>query len=385
MVRKLDPQDYGVLNSLVSLMMFFSVPLGVLQTVMTRYVAKFMAHDRRDDVKALVFYFAKPLAFFLIFIFFIFILWGKGVSGFLRLQSAGLVYLIGLGLLFGSSAAITMGSLYGLQKFKEVAFNTVASGLVKLGTGFSLVALGFKVTGALLGFILSSILALVFSLFQLPSWLRQPHHHGTKYLLDKKEINYYFIPVGLATLCFFILTNMDVILVKHYFDATSAGYYSVAQMVGKIVLFVPGAVGIVMFPKIVENHAKNLDTYVLLKRCLWAVGGVCGIVTILALLFPGFILKGLTGYTHPQALGLIKFFALSMTFFALVNILMLYHLSLHNMKYIYLLCIVSFFQVAGIWLMHSALEQVLSILLIDSVFLSVSGLWLARKEKVEEP
>ncbi|HQP92037.1 MAG TPA: oligosaccharide flippase family protein, partial [Candidatus Omnitrophota bacterium] len=187
------------------------------------------------------------------------------------------------------------------------------------------------------------------------------------------------IPVGLSTLCFFLLTNTDIILVKHFFSPADAGYYSVAQTIGKIVLFVPGAIGVVMFPKIVETHSKKMNTLVVLKKCLWAVGFLSGFAFLLSLLFPNIILNILTGHSQPEAVSLVKYFALSMTFFALVNILMIYHLSLHNMKFIYFMLFVSLLQLTAISLLHSSLEQVLIIMVLCSVLLFSTGLWMSKE------
>lgn len=385
MVRKLSTEDYGELNSLVSFLMLFSVPLGILQTVITRYVSKFMAHDRKEDVRSLVLYFSKILGVCLAILLLIFVFFARGFSDFLRIHEVGPIYLIGLGIIFGSSASIGMGTLFGLQKFNAAAFNSILAGLTKLGAGFFLVALGLRVFGALLGFVFSFLFSLVLSLFQLPGWLKRLKAEVTAHLPDRTEILRYFLPVGLSTLCFFILTNIDIILVKHFFTSAQAGYYSVAQMIGRIVLFVPGAIGVVMFPKIVENHAKKINTLSILKKCLFAVGGLCGGCAFFALVFPGLILRLLTGQTHIESIALVKLFAVSMSFFALVNILMLYHLSLRNINYVYFLCVVAFLQSVCIWFLHSSLEQVLVILSVSSVLTFVAGLWLARKGGHERP
>ncbi len=385
MVRKLSTEDYGELNSLVSFLLLFSVPLGILQTVLTRYVSKFMAHDRREDVCALVLYFSKILGFCLAVLFLIFLFFAQGFSDFLRIHEVRPIYLIGLGIIFGSSASVAIGTLFGLQKFNAAASNSIFAGLTKLGAGFLLVALGMRVFGALLGFVLSFLFSFILSLFQLPRWLKRLKTEASAHLPDRSEILRYFLPVGLSTLCFFILTNIDIILVKHFFTSAQAGYYSVAQMVGRIVLFVPGAIGVVMFPKIVESHAKKINTLSILKKCLFAVGGLCGACAFFALSFPGVILRLLTGQTHPESIALVKFFAISMSFFAMVNILMLYHLSLRNIRYVVFLCIVSFFQTVCIWFLHSSLEQVLIILSIHSVLAFAAGLWLARKDIHERP
>lgn len=383
MVRKLSTEDYGELNSLVSFLMLFSVPLGILQTVITRYVSKFMAHDRKEDIQRLVLYFSKILAVCLAFLFLLFVFFGRGFALFLRIYETRPIYLIGCGIIFASSASITIGTLFGLQKFNAAALNSVLTGLTKLGAGFSLVAMGARVFGALLGFVLSFLASFVVSLFQLPSWLRILKEKAPRHLPDKKEILRYFLPVGLSTLCFFILTNIDIILVKHFFNATDAGFYSVAQMVGRIILFVPGAIGVVMFPKIVENHTKRMDTLPILKKCLSAVGALCGVCAIFALMFPGLILRLLTGQTHPQSVALVKYFAFSMTFFAQVNILMLYHLSIRNIGYVACLCAVSLLQIIGIWFLHFTMQHVLVILSFTSVFLFSAGFWLAQKDAHE--
>jgi hypothetical protein len=43
MVRALNPIDFGVLNSLIPLMLFIAAPTGTLQTVATKFIAGFKA------------------------------------------------------------------------------------------------------------------------------------------------------------------------------------------------------------------------------------------------------------------------------------------------------------------------------------------------------
>jgi O-antigen/teichoic acid export membrane protein len=54
-----------------------------------------------------------------------------------------------------------------------------------------------------------------------------------------------------------MLNNVDVIMVKRYFDDFTAGYYAGIVTIGKILLFGAGTVGIVMFPQISESFAKK--------------------------------------------------------------------------------------------------------------------------------
>ncbi len=385
MVRHLAPQDYGVLNTFISVLMFFCVPVGILQTVVTRYTSKYMAHKQVDKVRSLLSYFIKIIVIFLAVVLSVLVIGSHNIAAFLQIDEKRLLYVVAAGILFSSFATITMGALAGLQRFNDVAINGIVSIVSKLFFGIVLVALGLKAFGGLLGFVFSVIVGFCLSLFQLPKGMIKLRAMPGSIILDKKDVYSYFLPVGLSMLCFFALTNMDIILVKHFFPPLDAGFYSVAQMVGKIALFVPGAIGVVMFPKIVDSHAKNENTKALLKKCLVIVGLLCGSVAVVTILFPAFILKVLTGHEQPLAIGLVKFFAVSMSLFALTNIVMLYHLSLHRMKYIYFLACVTVCQFLGICLFHKTLTHVLLVLTFCSAVLFYFGIRFSRGQLYERP
>lgn len=374
MVRKLSPENYGVLNSLFSLLMVFSMPVGILQTVMTRYVSKFIAHDQKGQVKSLLIYFLKGICICLGGLLIFLAVSAAPIARFLQISERGLIYVVLCGVLFSSLATLFSGTLYGLQKFYAIALNNVVSGFIKLVGGFSLVALGLKVFGALWGVVCSFAVSLLFSFAQLPRWLRTEFGGLRERVLNTKEIYSYFWPVGLSNLCFLAMTNMDIILVKHFFPPLEAGYYSVAQMVGKIVLFFPSAVGLVMFPKIVDSHAKSENTLLILKKSLAIVGGLCAVATFFSVLFPAFVLRLLTGHIQPSAVALVKFFAVSMSLLALIQIFMLYHLSLHRLGFIYAMAVIAFLQLLGILFFHGSLVQVLWIVLACTVLLFIGGL-----------
>lgn len=379
MVRKLAPQDYGVLNSVVSLMAFFSIPGSIIQPVVIRYVSKFMALKEEAEVKSLLYNFVKVVGIFLISVLIVLFAFAAKFSVFLKIDVI-YIYIIALSLTCGSFTVITLGALHGMQKFDDVALNNVVSGFVKLVAGIVLVYFGMRAIGALLGFVLCNLTVFIFSAFQMHRHVKKMAAKMGSAVLKLKEVYAYFLPVGLTTFCTFALTNVDIILVKHFFLPIEAGYYSVAQTVGRIVLFAPGMIGCVMFPKVVDSHVKNGDTWAILKKCLIAVAVLCGFATFFVFLSPAFVLKILTGKAYPDAVPLVKYFSLSMSFYALVQILMLYHLSLHRMKYIYTLTIGALLQFVCIWVFHSSLEQVLIVLMINAMALFYLGIRFSQKE-----
>ena len=153
MVRKLVPEDYGALNTLISVFIFFSMPTAILQTVIMRFVSKYMAQGSQEHVRIFLVYFLKKIAYFLFGLIILILYFSKPMAHFLQIEGKGVFYLIAIGILFSSLGTITLGALSGLQKFNEVAVNNVAMGITKLAVGFLLVAAGFRVFGALAGFV----------------------------------------------------------------------------------------------------------------------------------------------------------------------------------------------------------------------------------------
>ena len=58
-------------------------------------------------------------------------------------------------------------------------------------------------------------------------------------------------------------------MVKHFFSTVETGYYAGAEMIGKIVLYLPSTIVILMFPKVASLNTQNKDPRpILIKACL---------------------------------------------------------------------------------------------------------------------
>lgn len=375
LVRRLIPDEYAILNSLVALMSLFCVPLGVVQTVVTRYVSRWKAMGKTEEIGCLLKFFFKRLVIFSLGVGLIFLIGERPISIFLQLPASPWMPLVVCGVVFSAFATLTLGVLYGSQRFIELSLDSVLSGVVKLAGGWLFVSLGWAVFGGLLGFVVSFLFLFVVSGIQIVPQLPLEKGSCPKHLLDRKEIYRYFLPSALCVFSLFALTNMDIILVKHFFTPLEAGHYSVAQIVGRIVLFLPGAIGVVMFPKIAEAQARQSTGRGILLSCLAIVGALCGLAVIFSCLFPGLILKVLTGHQHPEAIALVKWFALSMSFYAMVNIFGLYFLSLHKNGFIGVMTGAVAVQALALWFFHSSLTRVLVTLFVMSLGLTLAGLF----------
>ena len=171
--------------------------------------------------------------------------------------------------------------------------------------------------------------------------------------------------------------NLDVILVKHYFDPELAGYYAAASTVGKMVFFVPGAVGTLMFPRVSAQMAAGGDGTNILRKGVLVTLGLCGAMVSVLFAFPDAITHLLFGAAYGPTARLIGGYGLVMLLFALVNLLMLYHLSGHEGRFVFVLGPAVLLELAGVALFHAQLSQVIAIVGTSvAVVVLVSELWL---------
>ncbi len=368
MVRNLTPVDYGQLNTLMALFMLITVPANTVQTTLTRFISVFYAESQTQRTQDFLKHFLL-VAVVVAFFFFLAIALGSSfLSSFLQISSKGSILLTGVILFFAMVTPIPYGGLQGLQKFGLLAFNLILNGGLKLLLGILLVAGGWGVLGAMGAIAIAYFVTTLLSLLLMGFSIRRKEEkvYSQTKTTDNESSSIsdayrYFFPVGITLLCFMVLTQIDVILVKHLFSPIEAGYYSIAQMVGKMILFLPLPVVMVMFPKVSLLDAQRKKTLPVLIRSLIIAGAFCILGILISHLFPERITQMLTGKVYPDCSPLIRIFSINMTLFSLTFILLYYHLATRRNFFLYPLSLLTVIQVGAIALFHETMIQVLYI------------------------
>jgi len=379
MVRVLKAHEYGTLNSLVSLFAVFSLPVGVLQIVTTKFVSQFSAKDEPNKISQFFSYFIKRILIFSVCLMLLFVLLKGFLANYLNLGQSNLVLVLGMMLALSLFHPLVLGFLQGMHRFLALSVNSIVNVLGKLLIGVLLVSLGFGVSGALWGFGCSFLIAVILGFMQIPRSVFRKMQSS----LDIKIIDVYkyFIPTAIALFCFNALINMDIVLVKHFFTADEAGIYSISQLVGKIVFFLPAALSIVMFPKLTKLYSMQEDTKKLLLKNLFFAFILLALVGSFVYLFPKFTLKVLTNTGFVESVFLAKLFVISMGFFSFVYILMFYFLSLHKFIYVWCIAVSCVLQFILINIFHSSMNVVLYVVIANSFILFLAGLFLLKEIK----
>lgn len=389
MSRNLSTVDFGILNSLIALLLIISVPAGTLQTAITKFTAGFHAHNHWEKIKMFLSKLTKRVLLFGILFFLIIVLGSRYIASFFQIPDSALVVIIAVLMLLSVILPLALGGLQGLQMFGWLGLSGIMGSGLKLVLGITFVGLGFRVMGALGAYIASNLTILILSFVPLRRLLLEKfslstgstevtESAGSSDKINFSEVYQYFLPVAITLLCLMVLTNFDIILVKHFFAPVEAGYYSYAQLVGKIILFLPGPITIVMFPKVANLYAQNKDTRAIIKKSLVMVGLLCGIGALLCTHFRVLIIRILAREEYLESIKLIGLFTVTMTFFALLYTLLFYQLSIHRLSFIYPLIFFTVLQTVLIILFHQSLSQVLYILCGNSMLLFVINLRLIK-------
>lgn len=367
--HKFSPQDFAAFNTLIAIYMLISNPLSTLQLTVAKFSADFKAQGEIHKIKVFISELFKISVILALVTFVIFIFFSFFVMHSLKINSPLSVYILALLLAFSWIAPVLVGGLQGLELFGWLISSVLLNGIIKLFFAILFIFLGFQIAGALGAFLISVIFGIIIGIIPLRKFLTTVK---LRVELNYKEILLYLFPLAISNMCFIWLVNVDMVLVRYFFSNQTSGIYALAQMLGKIFLFLPSAISIVMFSRTSGLNAVNSDTQPVLKKSLLYASCLSVSAVLFYNIFPVFVLKVLTGKAPVESIMLGRLFSISMTFFALGYVLINYFLSLRSFKFIKPLVLSVGLQLVGIFLFHSNLLQVQSVLCLNSVSLFIS-------------
>lgn len=276
------------------------------------------------------------------------------------------------GFLAVSGSAV--GILQGRERWTSFAAVQLSSGISRLVVGGGAILIWPTPTGALFGVAAGAAVPMTIA------WLTVTN----RVLADDREA-----PAPSAEpstrssalhdshmlLALLVLSNCDVLLVRHVLEGHDSGLYAAGLIVTKAVLFLPQFVIAVAFPSMVRSDSAQ----VVLK----AAGVVVGLGLLIAggvLLLPGLALTVVGGPKYEEVAGSLWAFSLLGTVLSLINV-MVFRLIAHR----------RYAAVAPLWvgaaclaaavLTTSSVSQVLTVTIAtDTAVLLVLG-WLTLRSR----
>ena len=375
--RLLGPASYGDVASLVAVTGLISLPLIGVQLAITRYVAAFAEGGAKKSINLL---FTRSLRFALLAA--IVVTLGVGavlipLRTVLGIDSLAAVILAVLVTVPALTSPVVLGLAQGLQLFALFSVSLALGPVLRPLLAAILLLAGLGVAGALGATLVSTILATAVPLWLLRHWLTRESSASSP--VPGREMATYLLPAIVAVLSITSLTTIDVIVAKAALSDHDAGLYGSASLIGRVILYLPAAVVLVLLPKVSAREAVGRESRDVLMKSLLVTGGFCLLGTIIYAVVPKLVVFLAFGSSFEEASGLLWMFGLAMSGFALLNVLLAYHLGRGEYHFSVLLAVGALVQIALFGVFHGSPEQLLAIdIAIAFALLAVHELFIYR-------
>jgi O-antigen/teichoic acid export membrane protein len=388
------PDDVAELNTLLSILYIVTVPSSAVQNVIIRYVSKYNALGEASVVSWLL----KRILFFTtgagvaMAVLLIIILSIPGVSSTLKLTSALPFLLLAIGVVVSLISPVGQGTMQALQRFTAFGAMNTVNFTLKLTLGVGMVLLGYGVSGALGGV----IIGLAFGCGASILFVRKFFFMRST-AIEAKEIWRFTVPATVAMLGYTIITQVDIILATSLLVKEQANYYAAASSLAKIILFLPGAVSTVMFPKLSKAHAIRSrggdESSRILKTAFVMTLALSVTVVVAYFLLPDLVLSILLP-ANPykmQIAPILQWLGVAMMLLGLANLFMLYGLATDGHAYtvIISLSVITLFSLVGMVIglgVTFTPMLVVMVMFITGLFIVImSGLYLFVVEREWRP
>ena len=361
MGRFLGPEAFGILGALFAI--FYSVCLigqALMEAIATN-VAEIKA--KSGESTAVNFFIKLVVKLIIIYLLptLILIIASRPIASFFHLTSTGPVILLAISLFTALLLNTLLGLLQGLQKFRQFGITgyLIAQGL-KLLTGVIFVWIGWDLMGAVGALLASTAIGSVVGLVLVRKHLTGDVHNPDRY---SPRLGPVLLPALLLALFLSVPASVDVMLVTHYFGGKEAGLYNAVATLGKVIVFLPMAVSLILLPRATERHALECSTRNLLLQSLLLTFILSGVVALVCWVFPNATVTFFFGSAYIEAGTLISLYAAAMLLFSLNIVLIHYSLAIRNLWLMFLADTITLAEVVAIVLVHQSLFQVMWILL----------------------
>lgn len=358
--------DYGTFASLSSMFTIILALAQCFQMSVAKFTSRLRAQDKWCEISYLWKYSLRRAFLMGIVAFSASVLLTSTIVKLLNINNGWypVILFSSLSLVFTLSA--NNGVLQGLSRFFALGSSNVLWAFSKLGIGVLLVRQGLGLYGGFAAYFVASVASLVLTFIVLAD-LAKTRTRQT----ELGTFGSYTANAFLAILSFAVLTNADVILVKHYFDPETAGYFSVVSILAKVALYAPTGVSTALFPKTAGSERGQAGSSQLFRLALVLVLGLGGGVVLFYQFFSSQVVSLLYGSKYPYAASLLFEYSFAMMLFSASFLMMNYSLSRSKTRITYLMVGATVLEIGLIIMFHSSIKQVIDMILVSSCVCAV--------------
>ena len=368
--RELGPASYSDVVSLLALAGLIGLPLGGVQVVVARTVARLAAAGDTPGLRAFFRLGLVATGIVSVAVGLTVVVFSPLIQDWLGIGSLGAIVVTGALTVPALLTPIALGVAQGLQRFTLLSLSLAASTAVRLATLVFVLGLGLGVTAVLAASLVGSLVALALPIVRLEGNLRGPR--AARPALSRHALATSLLPVVIGLLAITALTTADVIVAKAVFDDHEAGIYGSASLVGRMILYLPAAIVTVLLPKVSARATRGEASGDILAASVGVTLAASALLTVAYAVLPGTVIRLAFGSAFDDASGLLYLFGIAMSGYALLNVLLIYHLARNATAMSWLLLAGAVLQLGGYMLVHDSPRQLLAVSITTMVALVVA-------------
>lgn len=386
MSRELAPAEFGIVNALQALFSVIAAPANIFAQSLNRHFGQSFALRKLQTLRRHYSCFSRGLIYFSLAGFGVYYVLSGSVGQFLRIEGAYPLLITGVWIFSFFFLQLNQGFLQGGHRFTSMSLSLGIQGGFRWIFGVLLVVAGFGLNGALsaqpLAFLVAYgvTLVAVFSQFPAGSVSAEDESEGR---IDWHRLFTESYPIFFAWVAFMILTNVDMLLVKHYLPPAEAGMYSSLAVLGRGVLFLSEAVAVGTFSIGVHESTTGAGGFDTHHRAIF----LCLVMYVAVLISfwfePELIVNMIFGENYLATAPFVILIGISMALFGLLRIVINFNLSRNRTGFIILLYLGVLAEGILITLYHNDIFQILMVMVgvSGTLFLVTECSILAEKRK----
>lgn len=381
--RLLSVNDYGTINTLMSLIVYFSIPNSIISLIAARYIALYRGMDNSGRISSVIRLLLKCCIVITLIIALVGLVFARPIAAVFHLETRFLVYGCAVIAIVNVSAATMYGILQGLQLFLPYGIQGIVNAVCKLGGSVLLILLGYKAWGVIAAMVIGAVLTVLYCAFHIRGYLASAVRYKGENVVDFREFCHFALGMVIAQSSITALTNGDILLVKALFDDTTAGTYSSAMVIGKIAMYVSTAVVAALFPTVVEEHSKGNDTGKLFKKALLYGGGSSIVMALGMNLLGKYVIGILFGQKYLEGIVYLPAVCLFVVPLTFLTVIMNYILAIDWVRFFAISVLLSAVVILGlVGLFHTGVTQVMTvcgIVLSVDVVANLAAIYVMRR------
>lgn len=358
-------QEYGQVAALISLALVLATPTQIITTIATKYASSPSASENHAQLNDFIRHLTVIFLIAGIGITAVFVATSSYVAFFFHLNSPQGVIILGLIFIVSLITPLNQGTLQGLQHFGWFATITLLSSFLRLVLAIGFVLMGLGVNGAILGIVVSALLAYLVSLQPLREILRGPRIPTG----SLRSLWSYSILASAVTVGTVALYSIDTVLAKHFLSASDAGLYAALATIGRTVLLVSIGVTTVMFPRVVALHERGEPHMRIVIQAMLGVLILSAAVEIVFYFAPSLVTKLLFGQAFVAISGQLATYGMAMLLLAVGWVIINYFLAIGNHPVVLIVFLACALQTGLIFWHHAAITQVVQAVIVTDAAL----------------